>query len=571
VEQLPPNPLSMAGREKVLTVCFNHETNTFSVSPTTMADFEFRGLLVGAEVEKTHRGSSTEHGGFIAAGERLGLELVHAVFARAQPAGPVADEVGDLVWARLSEALDASPDARGVLLALHGALIMETHGDGDGEGWLLQKLRRKVGPGMPIVATLDLHAHVSAAMVESADALIGYKSYPHVDYFARAAEATVLMAGMIRGQYNPTMAISRPGMIPPPPKQFTEAGAARDVIQQLREMEETGHLSVASAEPPPASAVDTPFCPAGAVHSASVLFGFPWADVPDLGTSFLVVTEANQAEAQRLADGLSARMWARRAEFLPVLLTPAEAVTEAIALHRQGTTDTGPIVLPDMSDNPGGGGASDSIAILEEFLTQGVTSDLCIAAITDAEVVAMATAAGVGTVLSAAVVTLGGKTDELHGPSLTLPPQLLVGEGAGWRVRSLDSTGDYTLTGAMMTGTTLSLGASAVLELVLGSGAEVAVAGEGPPLTVIVGSYRQQILDPVILRTLGVEPCDFAYVSLKSAVHFRSNFTELASEIVEVTGPGIHSSRLSDFEFKRVNRPLWPLPPDDYTPPAAKL
>ena len=79
-------------REKVLTVCFNHETNTFSVSPTTMADFSFRGLLMGAEVEQKHAGSSTEHVGFIAAGERLGLELVHAVFARAQPAGRVADE-----------------------------------------------------------------------------------------------------------------------------------------------------------------------------------------------------------------------------------------------------------------------------------------------------------------------------------------------------------------------------------------------------------------------------------------------------------------------------------------------
>ena len=171
----------------------------------------------GQAIDESYRGTATEVGGFISSAEELGLNLVHTVYARAQPAGLVADEVGEYVWQQLSKSLDAHPETAGVLLALHGALILQSAEDG--EGMLLRRLREKVGPTMPIVATLDLHAHLSAAMVESADALIGYKTYPHVDYVERAAEATALIADMIAGTARPTMAAAKPPMIPMVPKQ----------------------------------------------------------------------------------------------------------------------------------------------------------------------------------------------------------------------------------------------------------------------------------------------------------------------------------------------------------------
>ncbi len=505
----------MVGRgtrsRKVLTLCFNHETNTFSSQPTTRADFEQRGLLTGQAIDDVYRGTATEIGGFIQRGEELGLELVHVIYARAQPAGLVADDVAELVWAKLSEALDTHPDTAGVLLALHGALITESHDDG--EGFILERLRRKVGPDLPIIATLDLHAHCSETMVENASALIGYKTYPHVDYVERAVEATDLMASMIAGASHPTMAMAKPPMIPMVPKQFTGQGTAHEMIEKLIAVERN----------------------VSGVISATLLMGFPWADVFDMGCAFVVVTEDDLELAQRIANELSEEMWLRRDEFMPDLLTPAQAVVKASQERDAGKQ---PVVMPDMSDNPGGGGAMDSVAILSEFLARGVFGVL-VGSICDAEVVSIASSVGIGGVIED--FELGGKTDALHGPSLHIPRATVVSQ----------SDGEYTLTGAMMTGSKLSCGPTAVLELPGPDG----IASS----TVVVCSWRQQILDPCILRGQGQEPTDYDFVVLKSAVHFRSNFTELAGVIVEVTGPGIHSSRMSDFLYEKVARPLWPL------------
>jgi microcystin degradation protein MlrC len=233
--------------------------------------------------------------------------------------------------------------------------------------------------------------------------------------------------------------------------------------------------------------------------------------------------------AKREVNALAQEAWNRRHEFVPELLTPAEAVEKAIQFSKNGY----PIVLPDMSDNPGGGGTSDSVAILEEFIKRGVEG-VAVATICDPEVAEMAHRAGVGATIAA---NLGGKVDHLHGPGIPI-------EG---KVRSL-SDGRYTLKGSMMTGIKFSLGRTAVLE----------VAGN----LVIVGTERQQALDPEIMRSQGLDPGDFRFLVLKSAVHFRSNFTELAHDIVEVTGPGVHSSRLSDFEYHKIRRPLFPLDSD---------
>lgn len=389
------------GSRKVLTLCFNHETNTFSSQPTTRADFERRGLLTGQAIDEVYRGTATEIGGFIQRGEELELQLVHVIYARAQPAGLVADEVAELVWTKLSEALDSHPDTAGVLLALHGALITETHDDG--EGLILERLRRKVGPDMPIIATLDLHAHCSKTMVENASALIGYKTYPHVDYVERAVEATDLMANMIAGVSRPTMAMAKPPMIPMVPKQFTGQGAAREMIAKLVALETQG----------------------SGVISATLLMGFPWADVFDMGCAFLVVTEDDLGLAQRIADELSAEMWSRREEFMPDLLTAAEAVAVAVEERRAGKR---PVVMPDMSDNPGGGGAMDSVAILSEFLARGVYGVL-VGSICDGDVVSLATAAGPGGTIEN--FDLGGKTDALHGPSLRVRRAKVVSLSGG--------------------------------------------------------------------------------------------------------------------------------------------
>ena len=489
---------------KIVTGCFLHETNTFSSTPTDMDEFVKRGIAEGAAVDDTFRGTRTEMGAFIDEAQKRGLELVHTIAAAATPAGKVTDDVFERVWAAISAGLKATPDARGVLLALHGAMVTEAHDDP--EGTLIARVREQVGPDMPILVTLDLHAHLTALMAQAADVLIVYKTYPHVDAYDRATEAVEILERMLKGQAKPAMAIAKPPVMPLIPRQFTGIAPAKDFMDKLTAMEERPEIL-----------------------SASFVEGFPWADIPHMGMGFVVVAEGDAALAQREANALAREAWERRREFVPELLTPAQAVDQAIELGKSG----GPIVLADMSDNPGGGGTSDSVAILTEFVKRGIEG-VAVASINDPEVAEMAHAAGVGGSVKA---QLGGKVDALHGPSIPI-------EGT---VRSL-SDGRYTLKGKMAAGLKLSLGRTAVIE----------AAGN----TIIVSSNRQQTLDPELLRSQGLDPADFRYLILKSAVHYRSNFTELAHGIVEVTGPGIHSSRLSDFEYHNIPRPLFPIDED---------
>lgn len=489
---------------KIITGSFMHETNTFSTTPTGLAEYKKQCLVEGASVEQTFQGTRVGLGGFIDEARRLNIDLVHTISADATPGGIVKDEVFEHVWERISRVLDDHPDAQGILLALHGAMVVESYDDG--EGALLAHVRDKVGPDFPIIATLDLHAHLTPRMVEMADALIGYKTYPHVDAYERAMEATKMMFHTVKGAIKPVMAMAKPPMIPPIPMQFTGISPAKDFMDRLAALEKRTEIL-----------------------SGSMLEGFPFADIEHMGMGFVVVADNDMDLAQREANALAWEAWNRRHEFVPELLSPAEAVEKALHLSKSGT----PIVLPDMSDNPGGGATNDSVAILDEFLKRGIDG-VAVATICDPEVAEMAHNAGVGSTIR---TNLGGKVDHLHGPSIPI-------EG---KVRSL-SDGRYTLKGSMMTGLKRSLGRTAVLE----------VAGN----LIIVGTERQQALDPEIMRSQGLDPRDFRFLVLKSAVHFRSNFTELAYDIVEVTGPGIHSSRLSDFEYHNIRRPLFPLDDD---------
>jgi microcystin degradation protein MlrC len=515
---------------KLLVGGFAHETNTFSSKPTTVADFQLPGCWAEGEALFALRGTNTEIGGFIEEAEARGIELVMTVDTNAAPMGRVADKMVDIFLERLLGGLDAAPNVDGILLALHGAAVAE--GDDDVEGLVLERVRAHVGPDMPVVVTLDLHAHVTQRMVDHATALVIYKTYPHIDNRARAVEAVRIMADTVEGRIVPTMALARPPMIPLVNMQFTSRGLAREFMEQLSALEHAAVPTPPGDAPAPVAAWSSGRARRAKAVSASLAMGFPWADIPHVGMAFVVCTDGDQGAAQRIADGLAAQAWARREEFVCPLRTAAEAVAEAVVLRAAGAPTDGPIVLPDMSDNPGGGGTSDGTVVLQELLAHGVRSCV-VATIVDPEVVQAAHAAGVGARIGG---TLGGKMDALHGPSL---------EFEGAVVRSVHGEGRFTCKGPMMTGTTYIMGATAVLEL------------EG--IAVIVASRPQQAWDQEIIRCQGLDPLAFEFIVLKSAVHFRGDFTALASHIVEVTGPGIHSSRLSDFAYRCIRRPLWPI------------
>src|SRR3990170_6308062 len=358
----------------------SHETNTFSNVPTDRAQFEARNLHYGDDIVEAFRGTGTCLGGMIEAAERRGVRLVPSVAAAASPAGRVTSEIYAHVKERLLADLQAAGPVDGVLLDLHGAMVPE--GLDDGEGDLIEAVRKVAGPRIPVAVTLDLHGNLSEAMVKGADLLHGYKTYPHVDMAERGMEATERLLDTIAGRVHPTAALRKPPMLPPLGNQGTARGPMRRLYDLAAEME-TDPRAI----------------------SISVFAGFPHADIPDAGLGIVVVTDGNQALAEAKADELERAAWMHRKEFVHTGVPVKEAVAKALA------TNVGPIILADMADNTGGGAAGDGTEILRELLRVGAKAAV-VASIWDPAAVQACVKAGVGNAVS---LKVGGKVDDKHG------------------------------------------------------------------------------------------------------------------------------------------------------------
>ena len=398
---------------------------------------------------------------------------------------------------RLAQARKDGP-IDGVLLDLHGAMVVE--GIDDGEGDLLQAVRGAVG-SVPIAVTLDFHANVTRTMVETATLLHGYKTYPHVDMDARGREAALRLADVAGGRLRPTVAFRQPPMLPPIAGQATARGPMRRLYDLADTMERRP-----------------------GVISISVFAGFPLADIHDAGLSIYVATDRDQALADALADELAEAAWALRREFLHTALSVKDAVARALAL------DGRPVVLADIADNTGGGAAGDTTGILRELLRVGARS-ATVACLWDPPAARACADAGVGATVSLAV---GGRIDPRHGAPLAVTG----------RVRTL-SDGRFVHKGPMCRGLEGRLGTTAVLDV--------------NDVKIILISHRWQTLDPEMIRFVGIDPAAEKLLVVKSSVHYRAAFEPIARAILEVDAPGLSSSNLGRFPFAHVRRPIFPL------------
>jgi microcystin degradation protein MlrC len=487
---------------RFVTAMFSHETNTFSTLPTDEKLFQARDLRYGGEILERFRGTNTCLGGMIETAAARGVTLVPSVAAAASPAGRVTRAMYTAVRQRLLADLAAAAPLDGVLLDLHGAMV---HEDGDdGEGELLAAVRGVVGPDVPIAVTLDFHANVTRAMVDGATLLHGYRTYPHVDMQERGREATQRLLDVIARRVTPTVAFRQPPLLPPLGRQGTAAGPMRRLYDRADEMQKDAR-----------------------VVSVSVFAGFPLADIHDAGLSIYVVTDGDQALADRLADELASMAWEHRHEFLHEGVPVKDAVARALAMEGR------PVILADMADNTGGGAAGDGTEILRELVRVGARG-ATVACLWDPEAAAACAGAGVG---STVTLRVGGKVDDRHGAPL---------EVTG-RVRTL-SDGRFVHKGPMMRGLDGRLGLTAVLDV--------------DDVKVILISNRWQTLDPEMIRVVGIDPVAERILVVKSTIHYRAAFEPLAHAIVEVDAPGLSSSNLGRFDFQRVRRPIFPLDRD---------
>lgn len=487
---------------RLLLTMFKHETNTFSPVPTPFERF-FKGQsqpLCGDDALAAYRGTGSGLGGFIEIAEQLGAEIVVPVAAESWPSGPVDDDAYERISKLiLDEVKKGGFD--GILLDLHGAMVTSTHEDG--EGTLLKRLRA-IDPVTPVGVTLDMHANLYDDIVQHATVITGYHTYPHVDMLEAGRLAADILGRTIKGQIKPVMAWGNRPMLPHVMRQGTHSEPNKSLQARCRALESTQALA------------------------ASLFVGFPHADISNAGLSVVVCTDNDLALAGKLRDELLDQAWNARADFV----FQPEPLQKSVTRARQMTQ--GPIVLLDHCDNSASGGTMDTTAVLAEVLRQGL-DNAAFYAIYDPQAAAMAAQAGTGANVT---LSLGGKTEM---PALRGTNPALEVSG---RVKFIFD-GRYRNHGPMYKGVLNDTGTTVVLD-----------TGK---VEIVIVSQHQEPFDLSCLQSAGIDPLKKRYVVLKSRVHWRAGFGNLAHEIVECGGLGVTTSNYGQLTFKNVRRPIYPL------------
>lgn len=486
---------------RLVLAMMKHETNTFSPIPTPLQRFRDWSCEYDEDVIRAYERTNMTLGAYLALARREGAEVITPIAAEAMPSGPVAADA----YAHMSECIleavaKQRPDA--IMLDLHGAMVTED--TPDGEGTLLRRLRREA-PDTPICVTLDLHCNLTADMVDNCDALIGYKTYPHVDMFEVGTRVGEILLGKLKGTSDPVMAWKQAPLLSQTLRQGTDDEPMAGLIAMAREAEASGE-----------------------VLAATVFGGFALADMPDSGTSAICIAERDAAAAQAVADRLMARAWEARDDFL----YDHEPLEEAVA--RAKTLEEGPVLLLDHADNTGSGGTQDVMTVIAEVLRQGL-EDVCVGAVWDPEAVRAMQEAGIGATVT---LDLGGRTDM---PSIGEIGEPLTLTGT---VKTL-SDGTWTVRGPMYHGLEVHMGPTAVLE----------TGG----LQIVVVSRHHEPWDLGVFTSVGIDPRWKKYVVLKSRIHYRAGFAPIAKHTLTCDGKGVTTSDNDLLRYENVRRPIYPL------------
>ena len=492
---------------RIAAAQIQHETNVFSSVRTDMAAFRRSGLKFGAEID-AERGTNSAFGGFYAAAERHGIELLPILSVWVTPSGIVAaDAITQLVDHLTEQLITLQPD--GIALSLHGAMVSEV--DRDGDGWILEHVREAVGWDIPVVAEIDLHANISSRMIEAADILVGYDTYPHIDMAERGSEVIDLLVRMIGGEINPAMAMVKPPMLPTSQLMMTAHDPMATIMRLAHKIE-----------------VDP------RVINVTVAGGFPPSDAEEGGMSCVVTTNGDLTLAIERAEELARLAWSNRDGFLGGVASFEEA---AIAIKGLPDRPEKPLLIVDIADSIWSGSSGDSVELVRFLLDQGVTG-AAVAPVVDPEVVRTAQSAGVGATID---INLGGKTDRLHGEPLACTATVL----------NL-TDGHYVNSGPMMTGLQVDMGPTAVLAI-----------GD-PPVRVVVTSFPDAPIDPAVFTTNGIDLATTRVLGLKGKGHFRAAFEPIVSGVILVEGPGVTGSDLTRLPLRHTRRPIWPLDDVDF-------
>jgi microcystin degradation protein MlrC len=480
-----------------------HESNTFIPEPTGRDRFRQDMWLSGEEIRDRMGESNHELGGFFQGLDAAGVEAVPLWAFRAYPYGPVDQQTFQEMKQLLCDAVEAA-EIDGLLVAVHGATVAEGTPDADGE--VLTSLRRVLPAGCPLISTLDAHANVSSKMVTPCDAVLAYKTNPHIDQLVVGKQAAELMVQTLRGEVKPVVEIVQLPMVISIERQHTP----EDHWKEIR-------AAIAATS--------------GPILNKNVMLGFPYADVAEMGCAVLVVADGDRQAARLAAEELAEIVWQRRADFVGQLIEIDEAIDQALAAE-------GSSCLLDMGDNVGGGSPGDGTALAHAFLARQVKDSLVI--IADDELVTTvveAMAANDGNPLSVGdtiELSVGGKSLPIYGPPLRGKFELLgtyEGEFTDRRVRH----GGFTH---------YDQGLSVVLR-------------QGG-LTILVTTRRIPPFSTGQLTACGLDPSDYRVMAAKGVHAPLAAYEEYCTHFHRVNTPGVTTADLSQLAFQHRRQPLYP-------------
>lgn len=462
---------------------FLHETNTFAPTKATYDDFVHGGgwpaMALGGDVLKVMRNINVGLAGFVEQAEANGWEMVPTISCGASPSAHVTEDAFERIVKAMVQGIRAAGPLDAVYLDLHGAMVTE-HLD-DGEGEILARVRRLIGNDLPLVVSLDLHANVTPEMVEHADALIAYRTYPHVDMAATGRAAARHLAGLLQTRQKLAKAFRQLPFLIPISWQCTNDQPTRGIYRQLAALE------------------------SDAVPTLSFAPGFPAADFRHCGPSVFAYGRT-QADADAAADRVVALIEGHEDDFDGRIYTPDEGVRHAMELAK---TANKPIVIADTQDNPGAGGDSDTTGMLRA-LVRNNAQRAATGVIWDPDSARAAHAAGVGATVTLA---LGGKSG--------IPGDAPYRET--FVVENL-SDGKFVAPGPYYGGRDMDMGPSAALRI-----------GD---VRVVVSSHKAQLADQAMYRYVGIEPTQQSILVNKSSVHFRADFEPIAERLLICAAPG---------------------------------
>jgi microcystin degradation protein MlrC len=540
----------------VLTGEWHHETNTFSILPTTLESFHQQYYYdTLEEITKQRKGTKSSIGATFEAAEKYDWNLTQTIVASANPSGKLTNDTFDTMANQILSPLSLEKKYDGILLHLHGAMVTESYEDAEGE--LLQRVRNVVGNEIPIFVTLDLHGNISAKMASLSSCLLAVRTYPHIDYYEMGIRAADLLQATMEGKIQPYTVIGKKPLLYGLDGGKTHEGSPmKQLIDKLSKMEENDEILV-----------------------GSVCAGFSAADIYDIGPSVTITIdlknpkhhlisssvaaasasassplagrgegnqeniEASHQYALKIANNCMDFVWETRdyrsEKHHSVNSVVSYAKEYLLKYEEKDCNDNNnmkPLVIADITDNPGSGHYGDATNLLKEMIEQEL-EDVIFYAIYDPAAVQQGISIGIGNIEN---ITLGGKMDSKNGGN----PLSLTG-----KVVTL-SDGYFPCYGPMGGGCWMNMGLSMMFRI-------------NDNIDIIVISNNGQLLDIAQITSLGCDPINKKVIAVKSKQHYRASLTPIAGEIVTVDGGGLGSTILSGKgEYKHVRRPIWPLDKD---------